>query len=90
IPTVNFGKFSVIVWGCISSKGVGKLAFIENKMNFQYLSILKQNLRQIAEKFGFIVDNKQKFYQDNDPKHKNVTVRTWLLYNCQKVIDTPP
>jgi len=33
IPTVKFGKPSVMIWGFISSQGVGDLAFIENTMN---------------------------------------------------------
>jgi len=93
IPTVKFGKLSVMIWGCISSRGVGDLAFIENTMNAQqYLQILKTHLKASAENFGLITDNrpKFKFYQDNDPKHKELNVRTWLLYNCGKVIDTPP
>ena len=31
-----------------------------------------------------------KLYQDNDPKHKAYKVRSWLLYNCPKVIEPPP
>nr|pir transposase - fruit fly (Drosophila melanogaster) transposon element S [Drosophila melanogaster] len=93
IPTIKFGKLSVMIWGCISSHGVGKLAFIESTMNaVQYLDILKTNLKASAEKFGLFSNNKPnfKFYQDNDPKHKEYNVRNWLLYNCGKVIDTPP
>lgn len=92
IPTVKFGKLSIMIWGCISSKGVGDLAFIEATMDAQqYLNILKSHLVSSARKFGFIRDNKPqfKFYQDNDPKHKSHMVRMWLLYNCGKVIDTP-
>jgi len=93
IPTIKFGKLSVMIWGCISSHGVGKLAFIESTMNaVQYLDILKSNLKASAKKFGLFSNNKPnfKFYQDNDPKHKECNVRNWLLYNCGKVIDTPP
>ena len=93
IPTIKFGKMSLMMWGCISSHGVGKLAFIESTMNaVQYLDILKTNLKASAEKFVLFSNNKPnfKFYQDNDPKHKEYNVRNWLLYNCGKVIDTPP
>lgn len=92
IPTVKFGKMSIMIWGCISSKGVGDLAFIETTMDAQqYLDILKKHLVTSAMNFGFIRDNKPhfKFYQDNDPKHKSHIVRMWLLYNCGKVLDTP-
>lgn len=92
IPTVKFRKMSIMIWGCISSKGVGDLALIETTMDAQqYLNILKTHLVNSARKFGFIRDNKPKykFYQDNDPKHKEHNVRMWLLFNCGKVIDTP-
>lgn len=92
IPTVKFGKLSVMIWGCISSKGVGDLAFIDTTMDAEhYLNILKTNLTGSARNFGLMRENKPlfKFYQDNDPKHKSHVVRMWLLYNCGKVIDTP-
>lgn len=92
IPTVKFGKMSIMIWGCISSQGVGNIAFIDSTMDaHQYLDILRTHLTSSAQKFGFIRDNKPnfKFYQDNDPKHKSHMVRMWLLYNCGHVIDTP-
>ena len=53
-----------------------------------YLDILKQNLKQSAEKFGLL--RSFKFYQDNnDPKHKAQRIKNWLLYNCPKVLETP-
>lgn len=95
IPTVKFGKLSVTVWGCISSKGVGILRFIDETMDKEYyLDILKTELVQSATKFGFIDPSNRnklnfKLYQDNDPKHKSYLCRSWALYNCAKVIDTP-
>ena len=42
-----------MVWGCMSAKGPGNLYFIEGIMDQNmYLDILKQNLKQSAEKFG--------------------------------------
>lgn len=87
-PTVKHGGGSVMVWGCISAKGVGNLVFIDGIMNKEsYLTILKDNLKQSAEKMGIL--STFKLYQDNDPKHKAHVVREWLLYNCPKVINTP-
>jgi len=63
-----------LVWGCISSRGVGKLAFIESTINsVQYLEILKTKLKVSAEKCGLVSNNKPnfKFYQDNDPNQKD-------------------
>lgn len=96
IPTVKFGKLSVMVWGCISSKGVGELRIFNERMTKEYyLDILKNELSRSAISFGFVDPQKAnklkyKLYQDNDPKHKSLLCRTWLLYNCSKVIDTPP
>lgn len=83
------GGGNVIVWGCFSTNGVGTLVFIDGNMNGDmYVAILKENLRQSAEKLGIL--SSFKFYQDNDPKHKARKTREWLLYNCPKVLETPP
>ena len=40
IPTVKFGKLSVMVWGCISSKGVGVIRILNEIMTKEvYLDI---------------------------------------------------
>lgn len=87
--TVKYGGGHVMVWGCFAASGVGNLEFIESKMNAEmYVDILKKNLKPSAAKLG--LENRFHFYQDNDPKHKSYISRTWLLYNCPKVIETPP
>ena len=48
------------------------------------MAILKNNLKESVQKLG-IEDNFQ-FYQDNEPTHTALDVRSWLLYNCPKVI----
>lgn len=78
-----------MVWGCMSAAGTGQLCVIDGIMDqTKYLTILKENLMQSAEKLG-VRDNFH-FYQDNDPKHKAHNVRLWLLYNCPHVLETPP
>jgi len=54
----------------------------------QNLKILKENLKQSVAQMG--IGNTFKLYQDNDLKHKAHDVRSWLLYNCPKVLKTPP
>ncbi len=53
-----------------------------------YINILRENLHTSAEKMG--IRRTFKFYQDNDPKHKAYKTHEWLLYNCPKVLETPP
>ncbi|KAH8269344.1 hypothetical protein KR018_005751, partial [Drosophila ironensis] len=82
-PWFGGNQISVMIWGCISTKGVRNLVFIDGIMKQdQYLKILKGNLKQSAEKMG--IENIFKLYQDNDPKHKAYKVKSRLLYNCPK------
>lgn len=77
-----------MVWGCMSASGVGNLHFIDGIMDkFQYLNILRENLKTSATKLR--IGESFNFYQDNDPKHSAFVVKEWLLYNCPKVIKTP-
>lgn len=89
IPTVKHEGGSVMVWGCMSSKGVGNLHFVEGIMDhMMYIDILKKNLRASAEKMGLGEDFI--FQQDNDPKHTARNTKHWLLYNAPKRLETPP
>ena len=84
-----------MVWGCIFSKRVGIIRILDEIMTKDvYLDILKNELIASLKKFGFIDPvnpNKfySKYYQGNDPKHKSYLCKSWLLYNCTKVIDAP-
>ncbi|GFV69449.1 transposable element Tc1 transposase [Trichonephila clavipes] len=53
IKTAKFGGGSVLVWGSMSTEGVGELAFIDGIMDKHvYLGILKDNLEKSASKLG--------------------------------------
>lgn len=86
--TVKHGGGHVMVWGCMSSAGVGNLVFIDSTMDKkQYLKILQDNLVQSAEQLG--IKESFRFYQDNDPKHKSNLVQTWLVWKCPHIVQTP-
>ncbi|GBM34364.1 Transposable element Tcb1 transposase [Araneus ventricosus] len=86
-PSVKHGGGSQMVLGCMSAVGVGNLHFIDGIMDkYMYLDILKQNLKQSAEKMGILPH--YKLYPDNDPKHNGHICRLWALYHCPQVIKT--
>lgn len=89
IPTVKYGGGSVMVWGCMSANGVGKLRFVETNMDrFVYLDILKSSLQDSATMLG--LSGAWYFQQDNDPRHTSHIVKEWLLYNVPKQLHSPP
>jgi len=48
-PTVKHGGGKVMVWGCMSSAGVGQLVLIEGIMDkTYYLNILRDNIKKSA------------------------------------------
>jgi len=88
-PTVKHGGGNVLVWGCMSVTGVGKLVFIDGIMDQHiYLNILRNNLHASVEKLN--IGNLFIFQQDNDPKHTSKKVKEWLLYRVPKQFNTPP
>jgi len=59
IPTVKHGGGNIMLWGCFSAKGTGKLICAEGRMNgVMYSEILSHNLhpsvRALKMKRGWI------------------------------------
>ena len=78
-PTVKHGGGSVMVWGCFSKNGMGKLTIIEGNMNSQmYTTILSENLKSSATDMGL---DTVIFQQDNDPKHQSAHTRAYFIEN---------
>ena len=72
-----------MLWGCISSKGVGVIKILDEIMTKEVcLDILKNELIASIKKFSSIDPvnpNKlyHKHYQDNVPKHKSYLCKSW-------------
>ena len=68
IPTVKHGGGRIMLWGCFSSAGIGKLVRIEGTMDgAKYREILEENLFQSSRDLR--LGRRFTFQQDNDPKH---------------------
>ncbi|KFM60226.1 Transposable element Tcb1 transposase, partial [Stegodyphus mimosarum] len=86
---LQFNMEEVMIWGCMASKGVGNLCFIDGNMTARtYIDVLRDNLPQSAIKLG--ISNSYYFQQDNDPKHTAGITCMWLLYIICRKLATPP
>lgn len=76
-----------MLWGCFSSKGVGKISFIDGKMtSLVYTRILDENLDDSAVQLGM---SDYIFQQDNDPKHTSLLTREYFSTRRIKVMSWP-
>jgi hypothetical protein len=88
--TVKFGGGSLMLWGCMTAKGVGYAARIDGRMDAElYRSILDDELLETIDYYGFGKDDII-FQQDNDPKHTSRIARQWFEDNGIAVLDWPP
>ncbi len=88
VPTVKHGGGSVMLWGCFSAAGTGRLVAIEGKMNAaKYRDILDENLLQSAQDLR--LGRRFTFQQDNDPKHTAKITKEWLPNNSVTGLEWP-
>ena len=88
IPTVKHGGGSIMLWGCFSAHGTGRLYCIKERMTAaMYCEILGNNLfpsvRSLKMSRGWI------FQHDNDPKHTARKTKEWLRKKHIKVLEWP-
>ena len=79
-PTMKYGGGSIMVWGCMTYAGVGKMTVINGIMDSEmYVDILNRNLiPSMQVLWTFNSSDYAIFQQDNDPKHTSGLVREWL------------
>ena len=77
---------NLMLWGCFSAKGTGRLQCIEGRINgAMYQDILGDNLlpsvRALKMGRGWV------FQHDNDPKHTAKATKEWLKKKHIKVLE---
>ncbi len=88
VPTVKHGGGSIMLWGCFSAAGTGRLVAIEGKMNAaKYREILDENLLQSAQDLR--LGRRFTFQQDSDPKYTAKIMKEWLHNNSVTVLEWP-
>ncbi|KAK3565622.1 hypothetical protein QTP86_012945 [Hemibagrus guttatus] len=88
IPTVKHGGGNIMLWGCFSAKGPGRLIRVKERMNgAMYCEILSKNLlpsaRALKMKRGWV------FQHDSDPKHTARAMKEWLRKKRFKALEWP-
>ena len=78
IPTVKHGGGSIMLWGCFSVAGTGRLVRIEGQRDSWWKPA--QDLR-LGWRFTF--------QQDNDPKHTDKTTQEWLRDKSLNILEWP-
>ena len=90
VPTVKHGSRSVMVWGCMSSSGVGRLTVCDRTINSEkYRAILHDTMLPAAREM-FRNGQNYTFQQNNAPRHTSVSTRRWFQTNNVRVMDWPP
>ena len=78
-----------MVWGAITSQGVGKLVSIDEHMHTElFIHTLNSGLSSTLNMHGLSVD--QVYLQmDNDPKHTAKDTQNWLCANSIECLQWP-
>ncbi|KAL0168713.1 hypothetical protein M9458_036935, partial [Cirrhinus mrigala] len=85
IPTVKHGGGNIMLWGCLSAEGTGKLHHIKGSMDgAMYCQILGENLLpSLKMGRGWV------FQHDSDPKHMAKATKEWFKKKRIKDLDWP-
>ena len=80
-----------MVWGAISSSGLGTLTIVRGNINaIRYIQVLQDNLLPLLDEFPLAVRNNLVFQQDNAPPHRAIITRNFLHDEGIAVTFWPP
>ena len=86
IPTVKHGGGSIMLWGCFSVAGTGRLVRVEGQMNAaMFRDILDENLLQSALDFRL----GRRFIFQQPKRTAKLTKKEWLRDNSVNVLEWP-
>ncbi|EUC61983.1 transposable element Tcb2 transposase, partial [Rhizoctonia solani AG-3 Rhs1AP] len=87
--TVKHGGGSIMVWGCITADGVGRLHRIDGRLTaVRYTQILENELLGTMREHS-LFPRRTIFQHDNDPKHTAIHTRNWLTTHRLSVLPWP-
>jgi transposase len=87
--TIKHGGGSLMMWGCMTTKGVGFACRIIGRMTGQsYVNILGNEFLPTLDYFRWRKEDII-FQQDNDPKHKSKVAQEWFEDNEVEVLQWP-
>ncbi len=88
IPKVKCAGSSLMLWGCFSAAGTGRLVRVEEKLNgAKYRDILNENLFHSAQDLR--LGRRFTFQHDNDHKHTAKATQELLRDNSVNVLEWP-
>ncbi|MCJ8737809.1 hypothetical protein PDJAM_G00028230 [Pangasius djambal] len=88
IPTMKHVGGSIMLWGCFSSAGTGKLVRVDGKMDgAKYRAILDENMLESAKDLR--LRQRFTFQQDSDPKHTARATMEWFRSKHIHVLEWP-
>ena len=89
-PSKKFGGVAVMMWGCMSAKGVGNACRILTTMDSSvYVEILERHMRPSTGWLRPYAGAPYFLQQDNDPKHTSRKTRDWLALNHVAALTWP-
>jgi transposase len=88
--TVKFGGGNLMLWGCMTARGVGYACRIDGGMNADlYVGILNDEFLATLRYYKLEPEDIV-FQHDNDPKHTSRKATEWLKMKEIEVLDWPP